>query len=522
MDTQYDAIVIGAGLGGLTAAATLAQRGCKTLLIERNYSVGGAASTYKSGEMVVEGSLHETANPHDPLEPKHHILRGLGVLDKITWVPAGSVYEARGGPLGSVPFVLPDGFGEARAALIDRFPALRIGIGDVLSDMERITAGLGVLSQGRAAFDKPLTGLSALLKLAPVVTGWRHSVAQRLQRAFGDDEGAKAALAANMLYWHDDPDQLWWMLFALGQGGYIGSGGCFVQGGSQRLSSAIARAFRAAGGEIVLHRRVTEILLDAHGLPIGVAHIGKKDGERVEVRARVVVSNAAPSHMAEILPPERRATFAAPYIKQRLSISLFSATFGLTRRPQELGLASYSTMLLPEWMRTLADYKRGAALLAEAPGEAMPPVAVVNYAAIDSGLGGPPYPVSVVGADRLANWQGMDSAAYAAKRDVWMKALVAALDGAYPGFVENVVTSVMSTASSMNSYLDAPAGAVHGFAPTPPGGPIWRGTGRSPRTPIDRLFLASAYAGSGGYTGAILGGALAARHALAALPVSKK
>jgi phytoene dehydrogenase-like protein len=179
-------------------------------------------------------------------------------------------------------------------------------------------------------------------------------------------------------------------------------------------------------------------------------------------------------------------------------------------------------MLLPEWMRTLADYKRGAALLAEAPSEAMPPVAVVNYAAIDSGLGGPPYPVSVVGADRLSNWQDMDGPAYAAKRDAWMKALVAALDGAYAGFAECVVTSVMSTASSMNSYLDAPAGAVYGFAPTPPAGPIWKGTGRSPRTPIDRLFLASAYAGSGGYTGAILGGAMAARQALAAMPVSKK
>ena len=44
----YDVIVIGAGLGGLTAAAKLAQAGRKTLLVERNYGVGGAASTYKS------------------------------------------------------------------------------------------------------------------------------------------------------------------------------------------------------------------------------------------------------------------------------------------------------------------------------------------------------------------------------------------------------------------------------------------------------------------------------------------
>ncbi|MFA6139900.1 MAG: FAD-dependent oxidoreductase, partial [Hyphomicrobium sp.] len=116
MSVRYDAIVIGAGLGGLTAAAMLAKAGRSTLLIERNYGVGGAASTYKAGDLVVEASLHETANPEDPIDPKHAILKGLGVLDKVAWVPTGCVYEARGGPLGPA-FVLPEGFADARAAL---------------------------------------------------------------------------------------------------------------------------------------------------------------------------------------------------------------------------------------------------------------------------------------------------------------------------------------------------------------------------------------------------------------------
>ena len=48
MADQYDVIVIGAGLGGLTAAALIARSGRKTLVVERNKSVGGAASTYNS------------------------------------------------------------------------------------------------------------------------------------------------------------------------------------------------------------------------------------------------------------------------------------------------------------------------------------------------------------------------------------------------------------------------------------------------------------------------------------------
>jgi flavin-dependent dehydrogenase len=89
MADDYDVIVIGGGLGGLTAAALLAQAGRKTLLIERNHDVGGAASTYKTGDLVVEASLHQTSDPKDSIDPKHHVLARLGVLDQVEWVPTG-------------------------------------------------------------------------------------------------------------------------------------------------------------------------------------------------------------------------------------------------------------------------------------------------------------------------------------------------------------------------------------------------------------------------------------------------
>ena len=132
MGPPYDAIVIGAGLGGLTAAALLARAGRRTLVIERNESVGGAASTYKVGDLSIEASLHETADPADPIDPKHAILARIGVLDAVEWVPTGSIYEVRGGPVGQ-PFVLPDGFAAARSALTERFPSSKAGIAAALS-----------------------------------------------------------------------------------------------------------------------------------------------------------------------------------------------------------------------------------------------------------------------------------------------------------------------------------------------------------------------------------------------------
>ena len=48
----------------------------------------------------------------------------------------------------------------------------------------------------------------------------------------------------------------------LAQGSYLQSGGRYVQGGSQRLSSALARAIMGAGGEVLLRRVVSGIALD--------------------------------------------------------------------------------------------------------------------------------------------------------------------------------------------------------------------------------------------------------------------
>src|SRR5580692_2856686 len=130
---RYDVVVIGAGLGGLTVGAILARAGRKVLVIERSNSVGGAASSYKVGDLFVEGSLHETSDPHDPRDPKHGVLKRAGVIDAVKWIPAGAFYEARGGPLGE-PVVMPDNFDAAQRALTARFPEVQTGIHQLLGE----------------------------------------------------------------------------------------------------------------------------------------------------------------------------------------------------------------------------------------------------------------------------------------------------------------------------------------------------------------------------------------------------
>ena len=514
MSGSYDVIVIGSGLGGLTAAALLARAGCKTLVLERNNSVGGAASTYKAGDLVIEAALHETSDAHDPRDPKHDVLARAGVLNAVEWVPTGGLYEVRGGPVGT-PFSLPEGFAAARDALLARFPAALAGIATILGNAERIATGLGVLSRGRAAFRDPREGAAALIKLGPLLRDWRRPLGEVLARAFGDDEAIKCALAANLACYHDDPDALWWVFFALAQGGFLGSGGRFIRGGSQRLSSALARAVKAAGGEVQVRRRATAIRLGRDGRAAGVTHTDRRGENAIEHAAPVIIANAAPSIIAAMLPQTARAAFAHAYKTHKPSMSVFSATYGLSIRPSEFGMRAYANFLLPSWMRKLSDYRHSATLLGEPPGSQMPVMTVVDFSAIDSGLGGPPYPVSVVGPDRLANWTGFDTDTYDAKRNSWRDAIATAIDREFPGFANHIVASVFNTAYSVNSYLGTPDGAIYGFAPLPPTGSIWRGVDRSVITAIPGLYLASAFAGFGGFTGAIKAGGDAADRVLA-------
>ena len=501
---RYDVVVIGAGLGGLTAGAILARAGRKVLVIERSNSVGGAASSYKSGDLFVEGSLHETSDPYDPRDPKHSVLTRAGVIDAVKWIPSGAFYEARGGPLDQ-PFVMPDNFDTARRALTERFPEARAGIHQLLAEMERIASAMGSLSQGADAFKSPRETLSALLKLVPAVRDWRLSLSQKLDRIFGDNEAVKCAVAANLSYYHDDPATLWWIYFAMAQGSYLLSGGRFVQGGSQRLSSALARAIRVAGGEVLVRRVVSGIALDQQGRAGTLTHTARDGSDPQVVEGLRIVSNAAPAVLAPLMPQAAAEKLTESYTARTPSMSLFALTLGLSKPPREFGISAYSTQLLPGEMKRLSDYAQGAALMANEPGERMPPMSIVDYAAIDSGVPAPPYVLSILGPDLLSNWDSSDMDAYREKRGRWQEAIVRHLSSFYPDLAGNVVASSFNTALSVRQYLNAPGGAVYGFAPTPPRS-IWRTPVRSPRTSIPGLYLASAYAGFGGYSGVVQSG----------------
>ena len=121
MADDFDAIVIGFGLGGLTAGALYARAGHRVLVLEQNDRFGGAATVYHRGTMTIETSLHETADPHAIADPKGEIFKALDLYRDIELVPVGDFQEVRS-PLIGAPLVIPHGLDALRNRLTEHFP----------------------------------------------------------------------------------------------------------------------------------------------------------------------------------------------------------------------------------------------------------------------------------------------------------------------------------------------------------------------------------------------------------------
>ncbi|MGC1586713.1 MAG: NAD(P)/FAD-dependent oxidoreductase [Rhodomicrobium sp.] len=513
---RFDAVVIGSGLGGLTAGALLAKEGYSVCLLERNTSLGGAASCYKVGTLTIEAALDQTADPRDPREVKHSILKRLDLLDKIAWLPVGDLYTVQGGPIGE-PFSLPNGFEAAQQALSERFPGTKDATARVLGKMEGL---YGTIANLRAAKENhSLSGLlGSVASSYPIVSGWHASVDDVFTQEFGENEAVKFGLAANLPYYSADPRKLWWLFYAVAQGGFFGSGGVYVQGGSRQLSVKLGGAIKRAGGTVLLGTAASSIEVNSEGAACAVvtAAKGEKPSQRFE--ARIVLANAAPQAIAGMLPEEAAGRFASAFAGRPLSTSLFSAHFGLKVNPAQFGLKGYSTILLPSWMTALGDFPRSAAMLGTSPNGKMPVLGITNYGAIESGLDdGGPILVSVAGTDEVSNWRGFSKEEETARRNAWLDAILGELERHYPGFAGAVTEKVFMSAASMERYLGTPGGAIYGFDPVPPTGPIWKGMPFSPKTPTAGLYLASSWGGTGGFSGSMASGADAAELAMAAL-----
>src|SRR5215510_9989379 len=83
-DRSYDAVIIGAGIGGLINANLLGRAGLRVLLVEQHYMVGGYCSTFRRKGFTFDAATHFYPLLGDPRTITGRLLGELGI--ETEWV----------------------------------------------------------------------------------------------------------------------------------------------------------------------------------------------------------------------------------------------------------------------------------------------------------------------------------------------------------------------------------------------------------------------------------------------------
>jgi len=277
-DGQFDAIIIGSGLGGLSCAVAFARQGFKTLVLERHDRPGGYATAFKRpGGFIFDVSLHSTgAGERDGIR---NLLDGFPEITEVEFVEHPNLYRAL---FPDYDITVPNRDLPAYIGHLCRlFPEEEQGIKGIFEDMEGLSTDVSKISaaQGQADMSRFAKDYPHLFKAYNKT--WGSMLDARVK-----NPKLKAIISAQWGYYGLPPSKLSGFYYALPAIGYIKQGGFYPLGRSQKISDAFVRFITSKGGKVLLNAPVEKILTkdhSAYGVQTqdGTTYIGK-----------VVVSNA--------------------------------------------------------------------------------------------------------------------------------------------------------------------------------------------------------------------------------------
>lgn len=476
---DYDVIIAGGGLGGLTAGAKLAREGKKVLLLEQHSQPGGCATTFKRGDYTLEVGLHEMDGP-SPRDMKNRIFSELEVTDNVQLLKIPEFYRLIS---RNVDIIIPHDPDRAAELLRERFPEQEDGIANYFGQ---------ILNPKRK-------GAGGTVPPEMSVGDWLDSII--------DDEDLKLVLLGNLGYFSDDPYSLSMTYYNIAQGSYYGGGGAsFIKGGSQMLSDHLASFIKIHGGEVLTKHIATGFITEDNTVK-GVTFRNTGDRTKKELRAFApdIVMNNAPGLFVSWLPEEYRVRLTDELAGQKTGASLLTVYFGFSKNLAAIGNRHYSTFIYDDSVKRQSDIRGN-----NHAGFDRRSFTFVDYGRVDSGLAPEGKSTGAVCCiDYLSDWENLPERDYRRRKEETAELFINRLEKILPGFREAVDYCEVATAATVNRYTLAPGGAVYGFARLPSLPSI------EPAVLPPNVHIASAWGKTGGgFSGAIYGGYLCAYNIL--------
>jgi len=459
---SYDVVVVGGGLGGLSAGAALARLGKHVLVVERQEKPGGYAHSFEPNGYVFDPAIHYTSQGNDG-ELLDVYLKLLGIRDRLTFIRSELEYgvEFPGvhvvNPVGIEPFIeenakqFPDD-----ADGIRKFFQLCV---DVTRESQQATQRLSLKE-----LDKAVTQL-------PLLFRYRMATVAEVIDEFVRDPKAKALCGAIWPYMGPPPSSGSFIIYAGLLMSTLETGPVYCAGSFQKLADAFVFAIEENGGELLLNCQVERITLDDEGRVSGVV----LDSGR-EVQASTVVSNADAKQTFEHMigtenlprPLVRQLERLHPSLSAFLLFAATSVDIDASGLPHEMFI--YKHWDHDETHKDILAGKPGG-LWITFPTTFDPSLAPEGeHLVILSSIA--PYDVG---------------RPWAEARDAYAEAMLPEIERLLPGFRDQMTYMATATPETFERYSLNHSGAIYGWEATPN-----QSTGKrlKQRSPIHGLYLA--------------------------------
>lgn len=497
---EWDVIVIGSGMGGMTSAAALAKCGKRVLVLEQHYVPGGFTHTFSRKGYTWDVGVHCLGQMSERELPGR-IIKWL-TNSHVDMCSMGDVYE-----IFNYPDDFKISFPATRMAFVhaleDKFPNEKATISRYM-DLVReaaLTSRFFFLTRVMPSWAKPINQVL----IAKGRHFWSRTTKQVLDE-LTDNERLKAVLCGMWGYYGSPPSRSSFAIHALVTKHYL-NGGYYPKGGASTIAEGFLRTVQSAGGQTVVRAYVEELLMEG-GKTVGVR---LKGGE--ELRAKKVISAVGAKATVERLVPQKYkdTSWGKGISALNQSPSYLCLYLGFEGDIKSAGATLANQWYMESWDMEWKEWDLNDP-------KSIAPVLYVSFPSLkdpahDAGTTQrhTGEVVTFVPWGAFEKWKttrrGFRDADYAAfKKDIEDR-MIAQLRRHVPKIMDLVKYHELSTPLSAQYFTQAPQGAIYGLEATPE---RFLSPHIRTRTPIKNLYMAGGDIATLGITGALFGGFLAA------------
>ncbi len=346
--SEYDALVIGSGMSGLTSAALLSDLGWKVCVLEQHYTAGGYTHSYERKGYEWDVGVHYIGD----VGARTRTRRMFDYLTdgQLRWAAMDEEYDRF--YIGDKVFNAMAGKAQFRDNLVRQFPAEEQAIDRYMEFLSKVGGALSVFGMARVLKPWQKTMATPYLKWKTPDFIFRNTY--EVLNELTDNQDLIAVICGQ---WGDmglPPKQSVFMVHAMIARHYL-YGGFYPIGGSWKIADYVIPKIQAAGGEVFTYANVERVLVDDGE----VSGVRMSDGH--EIACPVVISSAGVGNtFGHLLPAElvRSQGYEVSMRKVGPSIGHLCLYIGLKETAEELGLPKTNFWIYPhnDYDKALADF----------------------------------------------------------------------------------------------------------------------------------------------------------------------